>query len=137
VTTILSPTDYPEIRDAVLIGLDPVDLPDATIGRDIYAGTAEQWAQTLVPGWSTLAGPEAAHLHRAAKLYCASLLCSAMNTITSRDDFRLSITVAKVDWQARAAILASRAEAEASLALDVVLVNIPGMFGLAHGYRGR
>lgn len=80
----LTAAEYPAIRAAIDITLDPSSLPDEVIGLPTYAGEAEQWVLTTDPG-AILYSPgsdEFKAAQVAAIFACAAMLTQMIPVLT-------------------------------------------------------
>lgn len=80
---ILSTTEYPAIRAALDLNLTSNDLPDATIGLNIYKLAAEQDVLDLDPDAETRIGTDGERVLRAAIYFCAARLAPVVVQIAS------------------------------------------------------
>lgn len=139
--TILTTNDYPAVRAALDVGLNEQQLPNATIGQDIFVGAAEAELLRRVPTAASMTGSDLARVKRALVCLTAALLAPSVVRITSmsiqtRD---LSYSRQTFDPDEKAAELRSRAETEIGMLLtpSAATPARPVMFAVAHGYRGR
>lgn len=138
--TILSASDYPAIRAALDVGLNEAQLPDATIGQDIFLGAAEAELLLRVPDAASKTGDDMSRVVRALVWLTAALLAHSVVRVTSlsvqtRD---LSYSRQTFDPDAKAAELRSRADVEIAALLEPssTAAMMPTMFALATGGRG-
>lgn len=138
---ILSSAEYPAIRAALDVGLNAQQLPDATIGQDIFVGAAEAELLRRVPDAASKTGDDLKRVKRALVWLTAALLAPSVVRITSlsvqtRD---LSYSRQTFDPDEKAAELRSRAESEIAMLLtpNEATPSRPTMFTVAAGYRGR
>lgn len=139
--SILTVFDYPAIRAALDVGLNESQLPDATIGRDIFIGAAEAELLKRVPDAAGKTGSDLERVKRALVWLTAALLAHSVVRITSmsiqtRD---LSYSRQTFDPDEKAAVLRGRAEAEIAMLLTPTAMTPtrPTVFALAAGGRGR
>ena len=138
---ILDTTDYPSIRAALDITLGTKSLPDDIIALDIYQDAAELEVLNRDPLALSRTGVDAAHIHAAAILYCASLIAGGMvSRVTAESLPGVSYNYSRqaVDWPQRAEALAQRAnhEMDAVLQKFATTPSRPTYFGVASGTRG-
>lgn len=138
---ILSAADYPAIRAALDVSLNAQQLPDATIGQDIFVGAAEAELLRRVPDAASKTGDDLRRVKRALVWLTAALLAPSVVRITSlsvqtRD---LSYSRQTFDPDEKAAELRSRAESEIAMLLTPgeATPSLPTVFTVAAGYRGR
>ncbi len=101
--TILTVTEYPQVRAALGIGLDADALPDNTIGLDIYAGRAETMVEARTGAYAALSAANQKRAMRAVILLTASLLAPSIPRLASLSVDNLSMSYAQRDWDALAA----------------------------------
>lgn len=138
---ILTSADYPAVRAALDVALNEQQLPNATIGQDIFVGAAEAELLRRVPTAASMTGSDLARVKRALVCLTAALLAPSVVRITSmsiqtRD---LSYSRHTFDPEEKAAELRSRAETEIGMLLTpgAATPARPVMFAVAPGYRGR
>lgn len=139
--TILTALDYPQIRAVLDVSLTSTQLPDDTIGMDIFVGRAEADVLALDPDAETRTGADLQHIKNAAIYFTAALLCPTVVRITSmtaqtRD---LAYTRQAFDPEERAAELRALAVAEVTAVLtpDDTTPNRPTVFARATANRGK
>ncbi len=138
---ILSSSDYPAIREALDVGLTLQQLPDATIGRDIFLGAAEAELLKRVPTAASMTGEDLLRVKRALVWLTAANLAHSVVRITSlsiqvRD---MSYSRQTFDPDEKAAELRRRAESEIEILAPPATAtpSRPIAFALARGGRGR
>lgn len=138
---ILAVGDYPAIRAALDVGLNAQQLPDATIGQDVFLGAAEAELLRRVPTAASMTGANLARVKRALVWLTAAYLAHSVVRITS-----LSVTTRDMSYSRqtfdpdeKARELRSRAEGEIGMLIEPTQAapGRPTMFTLAAGGRGR
>jgi hypothetical protein len=140
--TILDSTSYPAVRAALDVALLESNLPDATIGLDIYEEAAIQDVVNIYPtaAAETVAANQT-RITRAAIYFCAARLAPAVVRITSLNVATRDMSYSRqtFDPDERAAELRALAEAELAAILEPAeeTPSRPTMFTVASGTRGR
>lgn len=140
--TLIDPERYFEIRAALLVSLGPENLPNEIIEADIYLGEADRWVRSQL---KDLTGIETNPAAANAEIYMtAALLATSIDNVTqTRETTGETVSMEKVDWQAKEGQLRARAEQYIVAALypdgspNPTIVSPPQFFSLAHGRRGR
>lgn len=112
----LTNAEYPAVRAAIDISLDPTNLPDDVIALPVYAGEAEQWVLAMNPlaGTYTTGSAEYLRMQVAAIYACAALVAPSVPVITgetfgqdhryTRKDVDMAALAEKLWERARSAI---------------------------------
>lgn len=136
---LLTSADYPAIRAMIDISLDSTTLPDAIIALDAYIGAGMRDVLLLDPLAESRTGTELQHARTAAIQFTAARIAPAIPRLQGETfgDYRYQLQ--PVDWEARASALRAAAGAELDAYLDTgdLTSDMPTMFGVAHGSRGR
>lgn len=136
---ILTSADYPAIRAALDTDLGTRELPDATIAMEIYHPAAEQDVIRRVPDAESKTGEDAKRVKRAAILFCAARLAGAVirKTSLSIQTRDMNYSRPAYDAEKKAAELRALAEEQIGLLEADDTPNLPTMFTVASGTRGK
>ena len=140
-STLITPTVYPQIRAALGVLVDANLVPDPIIAMDLFAGRAQTWIEETDPDWATRTGADRQHLVLAGVLRCAGLLAAAMPNITAETfGAEYSYSGKAPDWEARSAGLLADAETEIQTVLSdadtALTASMPTLFTVARPYTG-
>lgn len=135
---ILSTSSWPAVRAALDVSLNDRQLPDATIGLDIYSGRAVREITARVENATTLTGSDELKVIAAAVFLTAANIAPAMPSIMRAESQHLAVQRKEVDWSKRAAELRQAAEEELAdlLEPDTAVAYRPTMMARARGRRG-
>lgn len=138
---ILKSGDYPAIRAVIDVKLTGSDLPDETIGQDVFIGRAEAELLARVPDAASKTDNDLKHVTRALIYLTAALIVPSVVRITSMSASTLSTSYSRAtfDPDDRVAELRGRAESEIN-ALETPEDTTPGMpvmFTSVSGVRGK
>lgn len=140
-TALIGSDDYETIRKLLDVSLNDGQLPDSTIGLDIYQGAAIADVLELHPTAESETGTDLLRCKRAAAYFCAARLAPAVVRITSLTIQARDLNYARpvFDPEKRAAELRALAQAEITEVLTPTeqAGTRPTMFVLATGNRGR
>lgn len=135
---LLTSSDYPAIRAAIDISLDPEVLPDSIIDHPIYAPWADAEVCRRDPAW---AGRDAAgqqKLVNAAIFLTAAVLAPAIPQVIQEQTTEHSYSRRSVDWSRLADELRARAEQEIAAVVETsAAIDRPTMFSVGTGRRGQ
>jgi hypothetical protein len=136
---ILTAADYQEIREQIDTSLDATTLPDATIGRDAYAGAAMREVISRDPLAETRTGADAARVRLAAIYLTAARLCPAVPALVRVTHQETTYQQVAPRFDKRAEELRGLAETElaAVTASGDTTPYRPTMFRTARGRRGQ
>jgi len=138
---VITLSDAPSIRAAILVDLQDHQLPDDIIALPIYLDRANDLIVERDPDAETRTGSELKRIRRAAVFICAALLCPAVSRATSVSIQTRDVSYSRPAFDAtqRAAELMAMAEDEiqAVLAPSDETPGRPTMFALAAGRRGQ
>lgn len=144
--TIISSTEYPQIRALLDVRLSSTDLSDTTIGRDVFVGAAEDELLAAIPTAASATGDDLVRAKRIVCLLTAARLAPTVVRITSItvDARDMQYSRQTFDPAKRAAELrAMAAEEMAELAESLDVSNsddrrdLPPMFRRVSGTRGK
>lgn len=135
-------TSYPAVLAVLDTKLTSADVPDTLLGQPIYKDAAIADVVELYP--TALSATDAAitaRLTRAAIYFCAARLAPAVVRITSLNVSTRDMSYSRqtFDPDKRAAELRALAQGEIAAITDPddATPNMPTMFTVAPGYRGR
>lgn len=138
---ILDSSHYPAIRSLIDTELSPTQLPDATIGLDIYQGAAESELLDRVPDAASKTGSDEVRVKRALVYLTAARLVHSVVRATSMSVSTRDIAFARpsYDPDEKEAMLRGMAEREIAelLTPTATAPARPTMFRVGSSTRGR
>lgn len=137
--TILTPSNYPAVRQAIDISLNETTLPDAAISSPIYLLAADLEIKARDPQWAAREGDAESYLVLAAIYLTAAKLAPAVPAIAQeRFPEQYSYQRVGIDYVARARELMTLADAALANILEPSdeTPYMPTMFTTASGGRG-
>lgn len=140
--SILTPSDYDEIRAVITTDLKASELNDEVIALDAYQGAAEREVVSIDSSALTRTDADEVALVRSAAVYLtAARLCPAVSRIISIQVNSGSQNYLKSPFnpEKRAAELRQMAHEQLQELFTATTPTIqrPTMFGLAQGRRGK
>jgi hypothetical protein len=131
---------YDAVRAALDTSLTEDDVSSTTIAHTVYGPAAEAEVLRRAPGADALPAATRELAVRAAVWLCAALLAPAVPQLLQERIGPDALQYAQIDWQARAALLRARADAEIAAVLNTqasATYAMPTLFATAAGTRGR
>lgn len=98
--SILPEANYNDVRAAIDVTLTANDLPDSTIGADVYRGAAEDDVLNRVSDAASKTGNDLKRVQRAAVMFCAARLIPAVVQITSLSTTVRDMSISRPAWNA-------------------------------------
>lgn len=135
---LLSAANYAEIRAALDVSLNDLQLPDAIIAYDMYAGRGQRQVLAAIPTAESLAGDDLLRARNAAMFYTAAFIAPAIPNIVSKSMGGERAIQFDIDWEARAdGLRAAAAEELAAIqAPEEDAPNAPTLITRVSGRRG-
>lgn len=136
---LLPVENYAMVRAAIDLTLSAAVLSDAIIALDLFAPSAVREVLAIDPTAESRTGAELLHAQAAAAYFAAARLIVALPVVTREAGLGYTRETRTVDPAARAAELRGLASAELDAYLETTpaTADMPSMFTVAHGHRGR
>ena len=136
---LLPAENYGMVRAAIDISLTSAVLSDAIIALDIFGPSAVREVLAIDPTAASRMGAELLHAQAAAAYFAAARIIVALPIVTREAGLGFSRETRTVDPAARAAELRGLASAELDAYLEdtPATADMPSMFTVARGHRGR